>query len=70
MGRAPRGQEGRYMALYTMSFSLAHIVSSKLGLEIIGHFGYATNWFIMGTFGFVAMLVCIWLQRILKKENT
>jgi predicted MFS family arabinose efflux permease len=69
MGRAPRGQEGRYMELYTMSFSLAHIVSSKLGLEIIGHFGYATNWFIMGTFGFVAMLVCIWLQRILKKEN-
>lgn len=70
MGRAPRGQEGRYMALYTMSFSLAHIVSSKLGLEIIGHFGYGTNWFIMGTFGFVAMLVCLWLQRILKKENT
>jgi predicted MFS family arabinose efflux permease len=69
MGRAPRGQEGRYMALYTMSFSLAHIVSSKLGLEIIGRFGYGTNWFIMGTFGFVAMLFCIWLQRILKKEN-
>lgn len=70
MGRAPRGQEGRYMALYTMSFSLAHIVSSKLGLEIIGHFGYATNWLIMGTFGLVAMLFCIWLQRILKKEIT
>lgn len=70
MGRAPRGQEGRYMALYTMSFSLAHIVSSKLGLEIIGHFGYATNWFIMGTFGLVAMLFSVWLQRILKKENT
>ena len=70
MGRAPRGQEGRYMALYTMSFSLAHIVSSKLGLEIIGHFGYATNWFIMGTFGLVAMLFSVWLQRILKKENS
>jgi predicted MFS family arabinose efflux permease len=69
MGRVPRGQEGRYMALYTMSFSLAHIVSSKLGLEIIGRFGYATNWFIMGTFGLVAMLFCVWLQRILKKEN-
>jgi predicted MFS family arabinose efflux permease len=70
MGRAPRGQEGRYMALYTMSFSLAHIVSSKLGLEIIGNFGYATNWFIMGTFGLVAMLFSVWLQRILKKENS
>jgi predicted MFS family arabinose efflux permease len=69
MGRAPKGQEGRYMALYTMSFSLAHIVSSKLGLEIIGHFGYTTNWFIMGSFGVVAILFCVWLQRLLKEEN-
>lgn len=69
MGRAPRGQEGRYMALYTMSFSLAHILSSKMGLEIIGHFGYATNWFVMGSLGFVAMLFCLWLQRLLRAEN-
>ena len=69
MGRAPKGQEGRYMALYTMSFSLAHIVSSKLGLEIIGHYGYGANWFMMGSFGVLAMLFCIWLQRLLRAEN-
>ncbi|WP_291099812.1 MULTISPECIES: MDR family MFS transporter [unclassified Flavobacterium] len=69
MGRAPKGQEGRYMALYTMSFSLAHIVSSKLGLEIIGHYGYGTNWFVMGSFGIVAMLFCVWLQRLLRAEK-
>lgn len=69
MGRAPRGQEGRYMALYTMSFSLAHIVSSKVGLEIIGNFGYATNWFIMGSFGVVALLFNLWLQRLVQAEN-
>lgn len=69
MGRAPRGQEGRYMALYTMSFSLAHIVSSKVGLEIIGVFGYATNWFLMGSFGVVAMLFNLWLQRLVQAEK-
>ena len=69
MGRAPRGQEGRYMALYTMSFSLAHIVSSKVGLEIIGNFGYAVNWFIMGSFGVVAMLFNLWLQRLVQAEK-
>ncbi|MBA4319477.1 MAG: MFS transporter [Flavobacterium sp.] len=69
MGRAPRGQEGRYMALYTMSFSLAHIVSSKVGLEIIGIFGYATNWFLMGSFGVVAMLFNLWLQRLVQAEK-
>ncbi len=69
MGRAPKGQEGRYMALYTMSFSLAHIVSSKLGLEIIGHYGYSVNWFVMGSFGIAAMLFSVWLNKLLRAEN-
>ncbi|WP_367770667.1 MFS transporter [Flavobacterium sp. WC2421] len=69
MSRAPKGHEGRYMALYTMSFSLAHIVSSKVGLEIIARFGYQVNWFVMGTFGISAVLCCIWIQKLLKLEN-
>ena len=39
LSRAPRGHEGRYMALYTMTFSLAHIVSSKMGMQIIDIYG-------------------------------
>lgn len=69
MSRAPRGHEGRYMALYTMSFSLAHIVSSKVGLEIISHFGYQVNWVTMGTLGVAAAACCIWIQKLLKLEN-
>tara|TARA_R110000868_G_scaffold243900_2_gene500016 strand:- start:2576 stop:3796 length:1221 start_codon:yes stop_codon:yes gene_type:complete len=69
MSRAPKGHEGRYMALYTMSFSLAHIVSSKVGLEIIARFGYQVNWVIMGTFGIAAAFCCIWIQKLLKLEN-
>jgi hypothetical protein len=38
----------RYMALFTMSFSLAHIASSKTGLTIIDAYGYQANWFVMG----------------------
>ena len=70
MSRAPRGHEGRYMALYTMSFSLAHIVSSKAGLEIIARLGYQCNWFVMGTLGIAAALCCIWIQKLLKLETT
>ena len=69
MSRAPHGHEGRYMALYTMSFSMAHIVSSKMGMEIIGHFGYQTNWFVMGSFGILAVGCCFWLQRLLQLEH-
>ncbi len=63
MGRAPKGHEGRYMALYTMSFSLAHIVSSKLGMEMISRFGYHFNWIVMGSFGVAAAAAALYLQK-------
>ena len=68
LSRAPIGHEGRYMALYTMSFSLAHIVSSKMGMEIIANFGYQTNWFVMGSFGIVAAICCYWIEKLLQTE--
>ncbi|MNX43006.1 Inner membrane transport protein YajR [compost metagenome] len=69
LSRAPKGHEGRYMALFTMSFSLAHIVSSKTGMDIISRFGYQINWFLMGTLGLIALACCIWLQKLLFEEN-
>jgi predicted MFS family arabinose efflux permease len=69
LSRAPKGHEGRYMALFTMSFSLAHIASSKTGLEIIDSWGYQANWFIMGTLGIFAVAGCIWLQKLVQQEK-
>ncbi|ESU20342.1 major facilitator transporter [Flavobacterium enshiense DK69] len=69
MSRAPKGYEGRYMALYTMSFSLAHIMSSKTGMEIISRFGYSVNWFFMGSCGIIALVCCLWLQRMLSANE-
>lgn len=69
MSRAPKGHEGRYMALYTMSFSLAHITSAKLGMEIIARFGYQTNWLVMGIMGLVACFSFIYLNRILLRSK-
>lgn len=69
LSRAPKGHEGRYMAIYTMSFSLAHIISSKVGMEIIEYFGYQVNWFVMGILGLLGMLSGIWVFRLIKQEN-
>ena len=69
LSRAPKGHEGRYMALFTMSFSLAHIASAKTGMEMISHFGYQANWMVMGLFGILAIVCCIWLKSLLKKEK-
>ena len=69
LSRAPRGQEGRYMALYTMSFSLAHIISSKLGFEIISRYGYQINWLFMACIGVVATGCCIWIKNALINQK-
>ena len=68
MNRAPAGKEGRYLALYTMAFSLAHIFSAKTGMEMIDRFGYDANWYIMGGLGLLAILLMFWLRRALRDE--
>lgn len=65
--RAKEGYEGSYMALYAMAFSLAHIFSSKTGLEIVANFGHQVNWFVTGTYGIIAMLLSIWLHKRTQK---
>lgn len=69
LNRAPKGQEGQYMGYYTMSFSLAHIASSKTGLEIIAHYDYQINWLIMGTLGALSLLCCYWLNKMVRNEQ-
>lgn len=68
MSRAPKGHEGRYMALYTMSFSLAHITSAKFGFMIIETYSYQTNWIVMGILGLIACASIIYLQKIVLKK--
>lgn len=66
MNRAPSGKEGRYLALYSMAFSFAHIFSAKTGMEIIDRFGYAANWYLMGCLGLLAVVLMFWLRRSLR----
>ncbi len=67
INRAKEGHEGSYMALYAMAFSLAHIFSSKTGLEIVANFGHQVNWFVTGTFGVISAILAIWLHKRTQK---
>jgi predicted MFS family arabinose efflux permease len=72
LSRAPKGHEGRYMAIYTMSFSLAHILSAKIGMEIIDYFkdyGYQMNWLFMGTLGLIGSICGYWVFKLIQKEQ-
>jgi len=78
LSRAPKGHQGRYMAIYTMSYSLAHIFSAQAGLGIIGYytkhnysqlFAYTMNWLFMGTLGLMGMLCGLWVYRLIQNEQ-
>lgn len=47
MDRAERGKTGEYMALFTISFSLSHIVGHNAGLRMVESFGYSATWYAM-----------------------
>jgi len=68
LNRAKEGFEGSYMALYSVSFSLAHIFGAKIGLNVIDAYGYQVNWLLTGTYGALGVLLSLWLQRRIKKK--
>lgn len=68
MSRAPKGHEGRYMAIFTMSYSTAHILSAEAGMDMIRLFSYQNNWFFMGTLGIIGVSLFVWTMKLITKE--
>ncbi|WP_231374055.1 MDR family MFS transporter [Aureivirga marina] len=64
MDRATKGKEGKYMAMYTMAFSAAHIISGKLGSFMVENYGFEANWYLMS----LLLLISVFLGFILKRE--
>jgi predicted MFS family arabinose efflux permease len=67
--RATKGYEGRYMALYAMSFSAAQITSPKIGFAIIDSFSYVSNWLFMGFMGLIGVSLYYLLDKNIKEES-
>ena len=67
LSRAKEGLEGSYMAMYAMAFSIAHIFSPKIGLEIVHRYGYQINWLVTGMYGVIGIILAIWLDKRIKK---
>ena len=62
--RAKKGKQGEYMALYSISFSFAHIFSHNSGMQLVNAFGFDTTWVIVTA---IATL-CVFFMFILKKK--
>ncbi|MDW8848544.1 MFS transporter [Flavobacterium sp. MMLR14_040] len=67
--RSLKKQEGKFMAAFTMSYSVAHILSTKTGMTIVTDYGYETNWVFLTGLGFVGFLLAYRLVFIVTKES-
>lgn len=54
--RSSPWSRGSYMALYSASFSLAHIIAPSLGLQVAGRYGYEVVWWMLGGIALLALL--------------
>ncbi|PQB03821.1 MDR family MFS transporter [Aureitalea marina] len=66
---SPEGRKGSYMGLYSMSWSLSHIIGHNGGMNLIDQFGFANTWYIFFALLIVAVGLSIYLLRQLRKKD-
>ena len=63
LNRSKLGNQGAYMAMYSMSFSVAHILGPNIGMQFSARFGFEATWFLMAGICLIACLILLALQR-------
>lgn len=69
MERARKGNQGEYMALYTIAFSFSHIFSHNSGLQLVSSLGFNTTWMIVTAVAALSAFFMLLLLAMLKKEK-
>lgn len=67
--RAKKGNQGEYMALYSIAFSLSHIFSHNIGMQLIDQFGFEFTWNAITIFALLGVVILFLLMTLLKKEK-
>jgi len=68
MERAKKGNQGEYMAMYSMTFSIAGIFGFNAGLQIVEKIGFDNTWVIMTILSIVCVLLLFILKRYLENK--
>ncbi len=69
MERAKKGNQGEYMALYSIAFSIAHIFGHNAGMQLADSVGFENTWYIMTLLSILCIALLWLLMRYLKKHE-
>ena len=67
--RSEKGLPGAYMALFTISWSVAHIFGHNLGMQSVDRWGFDTTWWLCILCLALAMVMLYFLKRMVEKEE-
>lgn len=70
MQRAKRGNQGEYMALYTIAFSVSHIFGHNAGLQMVDKIGFENTWYVITMLAVLCMLLLFILKQYMKANKT
>lgn len=71
LDRAKKGNQGEYMALYSIVFSIAHIFGHNAGMRLVDKLDYDNTWYIITLLAAFCVFLLFGLSRYLnmKKEQ-
>ncbi|SDZ74394.1 MFS transporter [Bizionia paragorgiae] len=67
--RAKKGNQGEYMALYSIAFSFSHIFGHNAGLRLVDYFGFDKTWVVMTALGGLCVLLLLVLKIYMTRNN-
>ncbi|KAA1246036.1 MFS transporter [Aquimarina sp. RZ0] len=67
--RSKKGKQGAYMGLYSMSFSVAHILGHNAGMQFINAYGYKNSWIFMCVIAALGTFLLFIVKQKLTKET-
>ena len=69
MNRAKKGNQGEYMALYSIAFSIAHIFGHNIGMRMVSNVGYDNTWYVITILAALCALLLFILKRYINAKK-
>ncbi|WP_406683313.1 MFS transporter [Seonamhaeicola sp. MEBiC1930] len=69
MDRAKKGNQGEYMALYSIAFSIAHIFGHNMGLQMTDKLGFNNTWLIITGLAALCVFLLFFLGQYLNAKK-
>ena len=69
MDSAKKGNQGEYMALYSIAFSVAHIFGHNAGMQMVSKIGFDNTWYFTTVLAVICMLILYALKIYLRRKK-